>query len=75
MDKFFSYSNVIEIDDIGKIGLEFSTSNAVAIQSLAVSISPNDSKTFPKLYQVWCEFGSILAASRNVFSANLWHPK
>jgi hypothetical protein len=46
----FNYSKVIGIDRIGKIGFVVSTSNAVAIQSLAASTSPNDSNTIPKLY-------------------------
>lgn len=47
-----NYSKVKGIVVKGKIGLVTSTSKDVAIQSLAPSYSPNDSNTFPKLYQV-----------------------
>lgn len=44
------HSKVTGIDRIGKIGFVSSTSNAFEMYSLAVSTSPRDSKTSPKLY-------------------------
>lgn len=45
-----NYSKVTGIDKIGRIGFVVSTSNAVAMQSLAASTSPSDSNTTPRLY-------------------------
>ncbi|PSN31946.1 hypothetical protein C0J52_21414 [Blattella germanica] len=43
-------SNVKGMEENGRIGFAISTSKAVAMQSLAVSNSPSDSSTLPKLY-------------------------
>ena len=50
VSSFSDHSKVTGIDRIGKMGFVVSTSNAVAIQSLAASTSPSDSNTIPRLY-------------------------